>query len=372
MITIDRIETVLVDLPAIRPHKLAMTTVNVQSIVLIRLFRSDGVIGIGEATTIGGLAYGDESPEGIKLAIDTYFSPIMIGQNADRPAEIMAAFDRHIVGNRFAKNGLETALLDGLGKACVLPVSELLGGRRRDALPVAWTLASGSTDRDIDEGVEMLEACRHNIFKLKIGMGDVDEDCRHVEAIAKALGGRSSIRVDVNQHWSRAEATRGVAWLDSLGVDLIEQPLLGTDIEGMTALSCTAKAAIMADEALTGPQSAYRYAQAQAADVFSVKIAQSGGLTKAGKVADVGDVAHVALYGGTMLEAGVGTVASAHVFSTFKKLEWGTELFGPLLLTEDILSDPLTYCDFSLAVPDGPGLGINLDEDKVRHFARTN
>src|SRR3546814_21123123 len=71
-----------------------------------------------------------------------------------------------------------------------------------------------------------------------------------------------------------------------------------------------------------------------------------------------------------MLEGAVGTVISAHVFATFANLQWGTELFGPLLLTEEILDEPLDYSDFQLTVPDGPGLGITMDEDRVQFFRR--
>jgi muconate cycloisomerase len=71
-----------------------------------------------------------------------------------------------------------------------------------------------------------------------------------------------------------------------------------------------------------------------------------------------------------MLEGAVGTIASAHVFSTFRELRWGTELFGPLLLTEEILAQPLEYKEFHLTVPKLPGLGIALDEDRVQHFRR--
>src|SRR3546814_7196540 len=80
--------------------------------------------------------------------------------------------------------------------------------------------------------------------------------------------------------------------------------------------------------------------------------------------AAIADAAGIELYGGTMLEGAVGTIAAAHVFATFANLQWGTELFGPLLLTEEILAEPLDYSDFHLTVPDKPGLGITLDEDR--------
>ncbi len=104
--------------------------------------------------------------------------------------------------------------------------------------------------------------------------------------------------------------------------------------------------------------------------MFAVKIAQSGGLHAAGRVAAIAGAAGIGLYGGTMLEGGVGTAASAHLFATFPRLEWGTELFGPLLLTEEVLAEPLRYEDFSLVVPDGPGLGVALDEDRIARFRR--
>jgi muconate cycloisomerase len=71
-----------------------------------------------------------------------------------------------------------------------------------------------------------------------------------------------------------------------------------------------------------------------------------------------------------MLEGAIGTIASAHLFSTFPKLTWGTELFGPLLLTEQLVTQPLQYQDFELVVPTGLGLGIELDEDRLHFFQR--
>lgn len=370
MSTIDRIETLILDLPTIRPHVLSMATMHRQTVTLVRLHCSDGIVGIGEGTTIGGLAYGEESPEGIKLAIDTYFAPLLIGCDASRPAEAMARIGKNIVGNRFAKSAVETALLDAWGERLGLPVSELLGGRRRDSVPVLWTLASGDTAKDIAEAEAMLDQRRHNAFKLKIGKRAVADDVAHVAAIKRALGGRASIRVDVNQAWDEVGARRGIAMLADAGVDLVEQPIAAHNRAGMARLVARAQIPIMADEALRGPEDAFDFAARVAADVFAVKIAQSGGLSPAKQVGAIADAAGVGLYGGTMLEAGVGTIASAHLFATFPNLQWGTELFGPLLLTEEILAEPLGYGDFALKVPDGPGLGIALDEDRIAFFRR--
>ncbi|MFF0952941.1 muconate/chloromuconate family cycloisomerase [Rhizobium leguminosarum] len=365
---VERLETLLIDLPTIRPHKLSMTTMNGQTLMLVKIHCSDGIVGIGEGTTIGGLAYGGESPESMKLAIDTYFTPVMVGQDATRVQALMARLGKMVKENRFAKSAVETALLDAHGKRLGLPVSELLGGRRRDRLPVAWTLASGDTAKDIVEAEHMLSIRRHKVFKLKIGARSIREDVAHVASIKHALGDRGAVRVDVNMAWSETEAVYGMAALADAGCELIEQPVASA--AGLAHLMRRFPAALMADESLHGPESAFEIARVHGADVFAIKVEQSGGLFNALRVAAIADAAGIELYGGTMLEGAFGTVASAHAFSTFANLQWGTELFGPLLLTEEILVTPLDYSDFELTVPDGPGLGITLDEDRVRFFQR--
>lgn len=367
---IEDVETVIVDLPTVRPHQLSMTTVKGQTLMIVRIRMSDGIVGIGEGTTIGGLAYGPESPEGMKVAIDTYITPILLQSDPNRIGPTMGAINKTAQGNNFAKCAVETALVDALGKRNRLTASELLGGRFHDRLPVAWTLASGDTGSDIDEAEEMLAKRRHNIFKLKIGRGDPQQNITHVAAIKRALGDRASVRVDVNQAWSETVASRCLPLLRDAGVDLIEQPVALRNTKGLARLARETSVAIMADEALSGPETAFQLAQSAAADVFSLKIAQSGGLFATVKVAAIAEAAGIDLYGGTMLEGGIGTVASAQLFSTFPRLEWGTELFGPLLLTEEILEEPLEYGEFSLKVPTGPGLGISIDEDRLNRFRR--
>lgn len=367
---IEKIDTLIVDIPTIRPHILSMAAINRQSMVIVRIHFSDGIVGVGEGTTIGGLSYGDESPESIKLNIDTYCAPLLLAGQFDGPATAMALIFRHIVGNHFAKNAIETALLDAASKRANVPLSGLLGGRLRDSLPVLWTLASGNTALDIEEAETMLAARRHNAFKLKIGKRALAQDVAHVAAIKRELGDRASVRVDVNQAWDETTARQGLKLLADAGVDLVEQPVARENRMAMQRLAARSPIPIMADEALRGPQDALDFARRAAADVFSIKIAQAGGLSEAKKVAAIGEAAGIGLYGGTMLEGPIGTIASAHLCATLPELAWGTELFGPLLLTEQILESPLVYEDFSLRLPEGPGLGISLDTDKVEFFRR--
>jgi muconate cycloisomerase len=366
--TIERIETCLVDLPTIRPHKLSVATMHGQTLMLAKVYCSDGVVGIGEGTTIAGMAYGPESPESMKLAIDTYLAPAMIGKDATRIQALMAHLGKLVRVNHFSKSALETALLDAHGKRLGVPLSELLGGRRRERLPVAWTLASGDTVKDIGEAESMLDARRHKVFKLKIGAKEIKTDIKHVAEIKKALGDRAAVRVDVNMAWSETQAAWAIPALADVGCELIEQPVASA--AALSRLMGRFPVALMADEILQGPETAFEIAKHAGADVFAIKIEQSGGLFAAQRVAAIADAAGIELYGGTMLEGAFSTIASAHLFSSFANLQWGTELFGPLLITEEILTKPLDYSDFELTVPNGPGLGIELDEAKLKRWTR--
>lgn len=367
--TVEGIKSWIVDVPTIRPHKLSMTTMGCQTLVIVRLTRSDGICGIGEATTIGGLSYGVESPEAISSAITHYLTPLLLGQPADNLNALTARMNSAIKGNTFAKSAIETALLDAQGKALGLPVSALLGGALQTSLPVLWTLASGDTAKDIAEGEKLLAEGRHRAFKLKIGARELATDLRHTRAIVEALGDRASIRVDVNQAWDAATGAKGCRELAAMGVDLIEQPVSAHDNAALVRLSQHIETAILADEAVATAYDGYQLAQQGFTGAYALKIAKAGGPNSVLALARVAQAAGIGLYGGTMLEGTVGTVASLHAWSTLP-LQWGTEMFGPLLLIDDIVRVPFSFADGEVVLPQTAGLGVELDEDKLRFYTR--
>jgi muconate cycloisomerase len=367
---IQSIDAVLVDLPTIRAHKLAMTTMMRQTLVIVRVTCTDGVVGLGEATTIGGLAYGEQSPEIIKSAIDHYIAPLLKGVDATRINSAMQRVGAAVQGNSFAKAAVEIALLDAHGQRLGLPVHALLGGAVRDALPVLWTLASGDAGRDVEEAQGLIEARRHRVFKLKIGSGEMTSDVAHVEAIRRGLGNDVMLTVDVNQAWDEPTAVRGIAALEAVGVSLIEQPVARRNRRALKRLAARFDVAIMADEAVHDATDAFDLACEGAADVYALKVSQAGGLWPILRAAAVADAAGVGIYGGTLLEGSVGSVAAAHVFAVCPTLAWGTELFGPLLLKDDVVEQRLEYRDFELQLPQTPGLGVRLDADKLAFYRR--
>lgn len=368
-ITVESIACWLVDIPTVRPHRLSMATMGCQTLALVRMTCAEGVVGWGEATTIGGLSYGAESPEAIKSAVETYLSPLLCGKTFSGPAALAHVMNASVKGNTFAKSALETAFLDAQGKALGVPVSALLGGALCERLPVLWTLASGDTEKDIEEGRRLLAEGRHDAFKLKIGARDLATDIRHALAIKSALGDEVSIRVDVNQAWDLTTAVKGMRQLQDGGIDLVEQPIPLWDRQGLITLSQRFEVPILADEAVGTSHDGYALANGGFTGAYALKIAKAGGPAQALKLAHVAQAAGVALYGGTMLEGTVGTLASLHAWSTVP-MRWGTEMFGPLLLKDDVVVRPLDFSRGQVTLPCGPGLGIDIDTDKLRHYAR--
>ena len=367
---IASIDAVLVDLPTIRAHKLAMTTMMRQTLVIVRVGCSDGITGIGEATTIGGLAYSEQSPEGIKSAVDDYIAPLLQGADATRVGLALRRVADVVQGNSFAKSAVEIALLDAQGQRLGLPVHALLGGAVRDALPVLWTLASGDAGRDVDEALALIEARRHRVFKLKIGSRELSADIAHVRAIRAGLGDDVMLTVDVNQAWDEPTAVRGIAALEAAGVGLIEQPVARRNRRALARLARRFDVPIMADEAVHDAVDAFDLASDGAADVYALKVSQAGGLWPTLRACAVADAAGVGIYGGTLLEGSVGSIAAAHAFAASPQLAWGTELFGPLLLKDDVVVQRPEYRDFALQVPQQPGLGVQLDADKLAFYRR--
>ena len=308
--------------------------------------------------------------QAIHSAIETYLAPLLIGQPADNLNAARRRMVRHVRGNTFAKSALETALLDAHGKRLGLPVSSLLGGAQHAHLPVLWTLASGDAATDIAEAERLLAEDRHHAFKLKIGAGQLRADIDHVVAIQDGLPEGVSLRVDVNQAWSESQAKPAIAALEAAGIDLIEQPIPARHTVALARLSQRFDVALMADEAVADTFDGMRLWRAGFSGAIALKIAKAGGLVGALELAHAAEAAGLDLYGGTMLEGTIGTAAAVHAWATLSDCRWSTEMFGPLLLTEDIVTEPLYYGAGGVAVPDAPGLGVAIDEDKLDYFRR--
>jgi muconate cycloisomerase len=367
---ISEIKSTIVDVPTVRKHKLSSLSVTAQSYVIVELRLGNGVIGIGEAATLGGPRWSEESVESIKATIDTYLAPALIGSAADRFEAARVRMDEAAKRNNAAKGAIDSALFDAVGKTLDVRSVQLLGGVVRESVPVLWTLASGDPAQEIDEAERKIAARLHNTFKVKIGAQPPEADMARMRRLASALEGRASLIVDANQAWDETTALRCLPILADIGVTLIEQPLPAWNIAGMARMRTRSTVPLMADECVFSTHDMLDVARAGAADVVSLKLVKHGGLLAMREVASVARAAGIGLYGGCLLESSIGAAAHLQVFAGLRDLAWGCEHFGPQILTGDLVTEPLRFADFHIHLPTGPGLGVTLDQEKLRRYAR--
>lgn len=363
------VETVIVDVPTARQHRLSNTEITVQSYVIVKVALADGTLGYGEAATLGGPRWAEESVEAIKANIDSYLAPAVLGCSALSFEANQLAMQMAASRNNAARGGVDAALFDAAGKSLGLPTHQLLGGALRDRIEVLWALASGDADQEIEEARAKLAAREHRRFKIKLGFHSPAEDMARLARIVAALPG-CEIVCDVNQGWSEATAIRYVPQLAELGVVLIEQPLRPGLAAATARVAARSPIPIMTDEAaFTGPEIVAQ-AMAGAGSVYSLKLVKSGGLMELKRAAAIAQACGMELYGGCLLETGLGAAAHLAVFSTLPRLEWGCEHFGPRIVKTDLTNGEVVFRDFHIHCPSGPGLGVTINETALRSLTR--
>ena len=368
---IAAIEATIVDVPTVRRHKLSSLSVTAQSYVIVTVRLANGAAGVGEAATLGGPRWSEESVESIKATIDAHLAPALIGADAARFEAARLRMDAAAKRNNAAKAAIDSALYDAVGHTLGVPAAQLLGGVVRDRIKVFWTLASGDPGQEIEEAEAKLAAREHDHFKVKIGAQPAEADLVRLRRLAVALADRATLIVDANQAWDEPTALAALPELAELGIRLVEQPLPAWNIAGMARLRARAAVPLMADESVFSPHEMLDVARAGAADVVSLKLVKHGGMQGLRGVAAVAEAAGIGLYGGCLLESSIGAAAHLAVFASLPRLDWGCEHFGPRILTEDLAVTPLRFADFHIHLPTGPGLGVTLDPAKLHRFARS-
>lgn len=367
---IVEIETRIIDVPLVRAHKFATTSMDAQPILLVSVRTDGGVIGRGEGVVPGGPWWGGESVETMKVVVDRYIAPVMLGRKVDDITGIMFDIERVVAQARFAKAAVEIALHDAWARCLDVPVHALLGGAFRNSVDVTWALGAAPVAEILDEAREKLDTRMHFSFKLKMGALEPNIDTRRILDIVEGLEGRAGVRVDINARWDRFTALKYLPQLADGGVELIEQPTPGEQIDVLAELNHLLPIPVMADESVSTPHDALEVVRQCAADVIAIKTTKCGGLSKSREIAAIAKAAGVACHGATSIEGPIGTAASIHFACSEPAINFGTELFGPLLFSVDLLQEPLRYAEGKVQLPEGPGLGVELDMDIIDKLTR--
>jgi len=327
----------------------------------------DGIEGLGEASPSH---YYGESRSLVEGALAVW-EPCL----GDDPFALGAIEDRmHAVlrGHGAAHAAIEMALHDALGRARHLPAHDLLGGKRRDRVAILRMVGTGKGAAADVADAQRGRADGYVAFKIKVGVAGPREDAERTRRICEALAGNASLLLcaDANQGWTPDQAVEYVRAVENTTLAYFEQPVSAHDIEGMAQVARASRIPIGCDEGLHSLEDLKRHHDAHAAGGFSLKTIKLGGLKPvmdAGLLCEkLGMKVNLA---SKMAETGISTAALLHLAAALPAVDWGVGLSSPYL-TDDILEQPLSFANGHVSVPAGPGLGIEIDEAKVRRYAR--
>ena len=362
---IKSIEPIAVSLPMLKPVIMAGEEVRRADNVLVRIEADDGMIGWGEAASAPVMT--GETLESIVTAVH-YLAPGLRGRE---PADIegaLAAMDGRMYGNHGAKAAIEIALHDLAGKAVGKPVHALLGGKKRSRLPLLAVVGGGDLDGDLRDA-EKKKAAGFTAYKIKVGIDTAENDAARTRAICRQLGSGLLISADANQGFTTEQAIDFVRAVTGCGLDFFEQPVVADDLAGMAAVAAAAgEIAIGADEGIHSLADIRRHHERKAARGVSLKAIKLGGLrgiAAAGALCDsLGMSVNVSCKTG---ESSVACAAALHVASVIPNIAWALTLTH-IALAEDVTAQPVATARGHVETLDRPGLGIEVDIDRVnRH-----
>ena len=363
-----RIETITVytvHIPAKAVHSHGSGDVAGINSVLLEITTNSGVTGWGEASPWPVFT---GTVEGNATALHTHLRPHLIGQDPILVEKHLNMAEKVIVGCSEAKAALEVALLDITGQISGLSVSELVGGRHRDKIPLSFSVANPDFDRDMED-LEQLYADGVRIFKLKTGFADHEFDIMRLAKLRERFGDTISIRIDYNQGLPAFDAIRRIRDLEQFSPAFIEQPVKMHERNALAAITQAIDTPIMADESVFNPREAYHGAQMRIADIFTLKIMKSGGIRRALEIAAIARIEGIEIYGGCMFETGIAHTAGAHLMACIPDLILGCEFYqATYYAVEDILTEPFPVRNGYVHVPTEPGLGVRVDRDRLEKY----
>lgn len=363
---IKHIEAIAVSLPLTKPVKMAGVELRTADNLIVRMESADGIVGWGEAASAPIMT--GETIESMVAAV-RHLAPYVVGRAADDFAGASSMMNLWMYGNQAAKAAIEMALHDLVGKATQQPVHALLGGKRRDRVSTLWMISGGNAEADAREARE-LRAAGYVAYKVKVGVNSPEIDAERTRRVCEVLGPGFLISSDANQGWTADEGERYVRAVADTLLDFFEQPVRQDDLAGMTRIAAASRVLICADEGIHSLDHIRRHHAAKAARGVSLKTIKLGGLRgvmEAGQLcAELGMEVNVAC---KTAESSIASTAAVHLSAALPTNNWSLNVSSPYL-AEDLTAQPLAVVRGHVTVPDGPGLGVVVDEARVRRFQR--
>ena len=267
---------------------------------------------------------------------------------------------------RYASCALDMVMYDLAGKATSRPAYDLLGGAVRKDVTISW-VAFIREDLDLlREEIREKRKQGFQAYKLKVGV-DIELDEERV-AIAREVAGKdASIKVDANEGWSVAQAPKNIRRLNKFNLAGVETPVPREVAADIAAVRRQVDVPIL--EHVSDLKYGLELVKAEAVDVFNIATTGAGGIWPARQIVTLAESANVGVLLGSTVEMGPGTLAQLHFAATVPNLTLPSDLIGPGLYRKDVLEKPLAYRNGKLHIPTGPGLGEEVNRDKLKRLS---
>ena len=356
---ISRVAASVVCIPRSRALKTAYGVSPSTNTVVVKADTDEGISGWGQ--TVAPAPWGGDSAEVIKLQIDRYLGPALLGQD---PFCIERLHQRMFAALRDAQNAmtaLDFALWDIKGRALDVPVHQLLGGA---CMPGArlHAFVEREEPQRMAARIDELAAQGWRYFKTKIGFG-VQADLLWYSRLRELVADDMVFQLDGNTGYTLGAAVQALTGMEAMGgVALFEQPV--RHLDEMAALAARLATPLQADEATSSPRSVYEIAVAKAAHVLHFKIHRYGGLLPAARMAHVAEAAGLEISVAPYFD--IYAAAAAHFAAATPVAKWPA---GFSDMQDSILTKTYAPQGQVLEPPSGAGLGVTVDEDKLAHYA---
>jgi muconate cycloisomerase len=327
--------------------------------VLVTVETDEGLTGYGQAS-VDAPFYG-ESAEGMLANIRAHLAPALVGKD---PLAITARLhDLHkaLPHHYFSHAGIDLALWDLKGKALGVPVYQLLGGKVRDGVSLMGFVHHDAPQRMAEQAAATLDKTPFPVLKMKIGL-DPQDDLRRYQAVAEAVMGRAVIQVDGNIGYTLHQAIPTLTAMERVGaLGAVEQPV--ERLHDMAILARHLHSPLMADEAIYPPKDAIDVVRHDAASIALMKIGKHGGIHPVHQIGMIFEAAGLSL--SVAIYYDLIAVAATHLAAALPCVTWPSPATD---LADTILAQPLKVENLVMHAPDAPGLGVELDWDKVEAY----
>jgi len=365
---IESIELIPVVLPLrsvlTLPRGASRTLAEGKQVILVKMTADDGTVGWGEAGP--SRRWSPETTHSTYSTLKHYLIPPLIGHDpfdiqgahTIMNTEIATALDP---GQPVAKAAIDLALHDLVCKKLGVTLQTWLGSKALDGIELSYLVSVPDPEKAAEVTTAALKD-GYKAFKVKVGHNP-DVDIANVKAVMETAPG-CVVWPDANQGYTLSQALSMARAFEDLGIEVFEQPIPMTDVYGMKKLLQRTSLSIVLDEAAMGIPYLVELIRREAVDGVAIKVNKVGGIHYARQMCDLARNAGMVLIGSGLMDASIGFAASVHLFAAYG-IEFPADLNGPQHMSDDYLAVPYPMDGKRALVPEGPGLGITIDEAKL-------